>query len=85
MDYLRKANESIRNVGETELTYYMNNLQGVIYMHRNAWSLAEDILKKNISQLETQQHTVTLSNANFNLAICEMRLKKYESAIERLE
>lgn len=83
--YLRKAMKSIHNVGETELTYYMNNLQGLIYMHRNAWSLAEDILKENISRLEAQQHTVTLSNASFNLARCEIRLKKYESAIERLE
>ncbi|MCL2284362.1 MAG: SIR2 family protein [Fibromonadales bacterium] len=83
--YLHKAIESVHNVGETDLVYYINNLQGLIYMHRKAWGKAEGALKENISLLETQPHITSLSNANFNLARCEIQLKKYKNAIERLE
>ncbi|MCL2722224.1 MAG: SIR2 family protein [Treponema sp.] len=83
--YLRKANESVRNVGETELICYINNLQSIVYMKKEAWNDAENILIENISKLKNQQRTTALSNANYNLARCKIRLKKHDSAIELLE
>jgi len=83
--YLRKAEENANIVGEIDLTFYIHNLQGTILMEKKEWEKASEIFVKNLYSLENQPHKDIFATASYNLARCEIRLKKYYNAINRLD
>ncbi|MDR1584173.1 MAG: SIR2 family protein [Prevotellaceae bacterium] len=83
--YLRKAEKNVEVVGEIDLTFYIHNLQGVILMKKQEWEKAASVLTDNIVSLANQPHKDIIATANYDLARCEVRLKKYNNAITRLE
>jgi tetratricopeptide (TPR) repeat protein/NAD-dependent SIR2 family protein deacetylase len=84
---LNRAEETVKVVGETDLIFYIRNLRGVIFMEKQQWGIASKLFENNILSLENnpRRDIVSLSTANYNMARCEIRLKKYCSAISRLE
>lgn len=84
--YLSKAKDSVSDTGETELTYYIANLQSSIYMKRQEWLKAEEILENNATLLEgIPGLVIPFTTANYQLSRCQIRLKKHERAIELLD
>lgn len=84
-NYLRKAEENANIVGEIDLAFYIHNLQGTILMEKQEWEKASEIFDNNLYSLKNQPHKDILATASYNLARCEIRLKKYHNAINRLE
>lgn len=84
--YLKKAEENAKIIGENDLIFYIHNLQGTILIENQKWKEAAKIYTDNINSLKNQPHKdiIILSTANYDLARCEIRLKKYNEAIMRL-
>ncbi len=83
--YLKEAEKIALKAGEIDLVPLIENFKGNLFILQQKWVDGLNVYKKNLPLCKKYFYHNMIKTANFNMALCEIRLKKYDNAIKLLE